>query len=154
MCIVCVYAFYARNAMSATKQKRQVFFEWPATKQAKDCDERKETKRSGKREVRTKGRTNFFCLLVFVQIKQKKRKRSLFLSRCFPLVRSSSEESGLSFLTSAERPSRHNSSCLPVGCVTLSSPALCAALSGCCFLNFRVALWLHTICISFENALL
>lgn len=71
VCASCVYAFYARNAMSATKQKRQVFFEWPATKQAKDCDERKETKCSGKSEFALKGEQTFSAFWFLCKLNKK-----------------------------------------------------------------------------------
>lgn len=66
-----VYASYARNAMPATKQKRQVFFEWPATKQAKDCDERKETKCSGKSKFALKGEQTFSAFWLLCKLNKK-----------------------------------------------------------------------------------
>lgn len=59
-----------------------MFFEWPATKQAKDCDERKETKCSGKSEFTLKGEQTFSAFWFLCKL-NKKRKRSLFLFLCF-----------------------------------------------------------------------
>lgn len=83
---VCARRVYLRftREMQCQQQnkKRQVFFEWPATKQAKDCDERKETKCSGKSEFALKGEQTFSAFWFLCKL-NKKRKRSLFLFLCF-----------------------------------------------------------------------
>lgn len=64
---VCVRVCMCVGNMQCYCQKQTTkagVLEWPATKQEEDCDEKK-TQVELKNEVRTKGRTYFFCFFGF-----------------------------------------------------------------------------------------
>lgn len=106
-------------------KKGRCFLNGPPLSKQKTVMKEKKPNEAEKGKFALKGEQTFSAFWFLCKLNKKKGSVLFFFLAVFHSFAPPQKRADSGFLTSAERPSRHNSSCLPVGCVTLSSPALC-----------------------------